>query len=241
MLPINSKHSRLGRILTGLASLIPRSAVVRVVGGPLRGWKWISGSLVHRCWLGLYEREQVLLFAAAARDASVVFDVGANVGYYSMIAAKRVGPGGQVHAFEPNSSAAVLLEEHVRLNRATNVVIHRTAIADTVGELKFWDGAGAESHLAEDGPTTVRSDTLDSMLAENALPPPDLMKIDVEGAEFRVLLGAESILRTARPSILIEVHGDPEAECLPHLRSFGYDIAMVDSHTFFATPGRTAD
>ena len=91
--------------------------------GPLRGALWLPRSATAGSWLGTYERELQEVFTAHVRPGDVVFDVGANVGFYSLLAARLVGPKGRVVAFEPAARNVALLEQHLRLNRVTNVIV----------------------------------------------------------------------------------------------------------------------
>src|SRR5215469_426004 len=88
--------TRIGRLLRLPLHLVGHSTVVRVLQGPLRGKRWIAGSAVHSCWLGLYEVTKVSRFAELLSRGDVVFDLGANVGLYSLLAALKVGYVGRV-------------------------------------------------------------------------------------------------------------------------------------------------
>src|SRR6476646_6054029 len=87
-----------GKILRLPLQLIGPNRVVRVLRGPLRGKKWIVGSAVHSCWLGMYERDKMARFAESLHMGDVVFDLGANVGLYSLLTAARVVRTGNVFA-----------------------------------------------------------------------------------------------------------------------------------------------
>ena len=87
-----SNRSVAGRLLRLPLALIPPALAMPVLQGPLRGYRWIVGSSNHGCWLGSYEYAKQRLFAQMVRSGDVVFDVGANVGFYTLLAACRVGP-----------------------------------------------------------------------------------------------------------------------------------------------------
>jgi hypothetical protein len=97
------RHAVAGRALRLPLRLIPRSLVVPILQGPLRGARWIVGSATHGCWLGCYERAKQQGFVRILAPGQVVYDLGANVGFYTLLAARRVGPTGEVHAFEPGA------------------------------------------------------------------------------------------------------------------------------------------
>jgi FkbM family methyltransferase len=156
------------------------------------------------------------LLGALQRNAIFV-DVGANVGYYTLLAARLVGPAGRVVAFEPNPAVRARLEAHVRLNQAEAVVqIQPFALADSdAGEIElFVPPAVAESGiaslelspaLAARGAAAVRvaGQRFDEWLDHTPLARIDVMKIDVEGAETAVLGGMRRVLAAAPPSHIV--------------------------------------
>jgi FkbM family methyltransferase len=154
-----------------------------------------------------------------AAPGSVVIDVGANSGVYAVpLAAAR--PDLEVHAFEPNPTVTRRLERNKALNRAANLLVHATALAETRGEAGFYrfdDDVTLSSlnrHAAEmhgkPQLTTVAVETIDSMFADQARRV-GFVKIDVQGAEFRVLQGAKACIAAHRPVILLE-HEDSHFE-----------------------------
>lgn len=134
-------QTRLGRALRWPLRALPPAAVLPVLQGPARGMRWVVGSGVHGCWVGCYEQDKVRLFAASLRPGDVVYDVGANAGYYSLVAARRVGATGQVVAFEPYSLNVAALSHHVALNRLGNVEVVAAAVAARSGRGTFTPGA----------------------------------------------------------------------------------------------------
>src|SRR5882757_5029521 len=89
----------LGRLLRLPLKLIPASAILPIMQGPGRGLKWIVGSYNHGCWLGSYEFEKQVIIPKIVRPGDVVCDIGAHVGYFTIIFARLVGPAGAVYAF----------------------------------------------------------------------------------------------------------------------------------------------
>ncbi|WP_425040532.1 FkbM family methyltransferase [Primorskyibacter sp. S187A] len=146
-------------------------------------------------------------------------DVGANIGLMSQVAAKVMGPDGRVYAFEPGAQALSYCKDNVA--RFPQVQIVAKAAMDAPGELTFFEGTGAcmvssstvEAHF--DGrdknvrEVTIEATTLDDFCASEAAVP-DVIKIDVEGAELSVLKGARRVLETIRPSVVLEVSFKPE-------------------------------
>lgn len=223
-----SSQTLLGKILRLPLSLIPTETEVRVLRGPLRGRKWIAGAATHACWAGTYEVERLRAFAGAVRPGATVYDVGANVGIYSLLAGLRTGPGGKVYAFEPAQRNLRYLHRHVELNHAQNCLILESAVSNTDGMCRFsaapWDFS--MGHLAPDGELPVPSVTLDTCVyGEKALRPPEVMKIDVEGGELQVLEGATKAIAEFHPALFLEVHGSQlHVACRDFLASRGYQV-----------------
>jgi len=117
--------------------VIPKKMVMPILSGPNRGLWWVSGSFIHGCWLGWYEKSCVQFVASLIRPGMVAFDVGANVGYYTLLLARGVGPNGRVIAFEPDPVNVAHLKEHMRLNKISNVEIVEAAVSDREGTVFF--------------------------------------------------------------------------------------------------------
>lgn len=88
---IDSKSLR-GKLLRLSLRLVPPGTIVPILSGGLRGKKWIVGSSIHGCWLGTYEYEKQVIFSNSVSPKSTGFDIGGNVGFYTLLASKRVGP-----------------------------------------------------------------------------------------------------------------------------------------------------
>lgn len=169
------------------------------------------------------ERE---VFLRAIRPGMTVFDIGANVGDYTRLFSVLVGPRGAVHAFEPIPQTHDILTRAVS-DRA-NVRVHHVAVGDGAATRDMTVVAGdfGQASLApqdhSDEPAAasretfqVRVVTLDDFMASSSIPPPDLIKIDVEGAERMVLDGARALIAEHRPVLFFEVFGE-------WTRRFGY-------------------
>ena len=222
------KDMRMGKIAALPLSVVPRAAVVPILYGSLRGRKWIVGSAIHRCWLGFYEHEKQRLISREVQPGSVFWDVGANVGFYSLLAAKFVGSG-KVFAFEPVPRNLSYLQEHLALNRVTNVEVLAMAVSDRNGTSSFEiEETGFMGHLADEGRITVPTATLDTLVEEGKVLPPDLVKMDIEGAEVMALRGASRTFQRFRPVLFLAMHGrEVETECRCLLKSWGYDCRNI--------------
>jgi FkbM family methyltransferase len=214
----------LARLLRLPLRLVPKRAVVRILSGRLAGARWVVGAGTHGCWLGTYEAEAQASFAAHIKRNDVVYDIGANVGFFTLLAARLVGEGGHVYAFEPLPRNLDFLRRHVALNKLTNVTILPVAVAATAGVLKFAEGANPSmGGLSATGALEVPTVALDELQHR----PPRFMKIDVEGAESDVLAGATKTLRTHHPTIHLSTHGWEQNErCTATLRAEGYDVHL---------------
>jgi len=218
--------SRLGRALRFVLRLVPGKAVVPVLQGPLRGALWIKGASVNGTWLGSYEAEKQSRFAEVVKRGDVVLDLGANVGFYTLMAARLVGPGGLVIAMEPLPGNLRLLYAHLGLNGVANVSVLPYAVAEKGGVMAFEEAeSNAMGRLGEGGALEVRTVRLDDLFAGAGAPVPTVVKMDIEGAEADALAGGERFFREARPKIFLATHGrEVHARCLDQLRSWGYRI-----------------
>lgn len=178
--------------------------VARSLGGGVRLKLYGDSRLCEMLYFDQFEPETRCFLDAYLRSGDVFLDIGANVGLYTVAAARIVGLGGEVHAFEPCSQTFSRLEENVRLNALRNVSCHRLALSDTNAEAQLsiakdgfdaWNSLG-KPYMGEDGGSeTVRTVTLDSFVDQHRLAGRiTVMKVDVEGWENQVLHGAETLL-----------------------------------------------
>jgi FkbM family methyltransferase len=170
------------------------------------------------------------------KPGDVLYDVGANVGAYTLVAAVGV-PGARVVAFEPSPANFAALCANVELNAVAGSVI---AVPLALGDRARWERLGGDSAVPGAAPslgagassdaTTVLVDTLDDVVERYGLPAPDHLKIDVEGAELEVLLGAGRQLGSGRlRSAMVELDHDREHDVVACLEGFGY--ALVERST----------
>jgi FkbM family methyltransferase len=230
------RRSLAGRLLRLPVRALPARSVMRVRRGPARGMKWIAGSSVHGCWLGTYELEKQKSLERFIRPGMTIYDIGAQAGFYTLFFSRLAGDRGKVYAFEPCSYEARFLIDHVRLNHLDNVRVVQAAVSEKRELLPMSSDRGmCENRLGDDPDTTLMVPTIS--LDDSGLPAPDLIKMDVEGAEAAVLLGAQGTMREARPVLFVALHGDEQRKtCSIILRDAGYSIHGLDGQSLSGAP-----
>jgi FkbM family methyltransferase len=169
---------------------------------------------------GIWEPEVTKYICPKIAQGMTVIDVGADIGYYTLLFAKRVGRDGRVIAFEPIPSAREKLEHNVRLNGYTNVKICDFALFSSNGQA-ILEGPFQISRINPAKTTSEKKDIqiqtkiFDECVSKLKVQRIDLVKIDVEGAELDVLRGMEQSLEKYHPLLLIELH-------TKHLSHFNY-------------------
>lgn len=172
-------------------------------------------------WLGTYEPDLQRAAQTHMRAGMSVADVGANIGYISLMAARLVGEGGCVFAFEALPDNISRLEENVSLNSLNSrVKIIHAAVTEKVGQTEFLThSSGAmgktEGSAGRDSAYNQRlrvpALTLDHFFFGQGHPPPQVVKMDIEGGEGLALAGMTRLLSQTRPVLLIELHGEQAA------------------------------
>jgi FkbM family methyltransferase len=209
-------------------------AVLPILRGPLRGFRWLVATRSSFLF-GTYEPTQTRLFEELVKPGDVVYDIGAHFGYYTLLSSKLVGDRGRIIAFEPSPANLARLYRHIELNDRDNVQVLELAVSDHEGTAHFETRTGSGvGHLADDGPLEVKLTTLDSL---TQLPLPQVMKIDVEGAEVGVLNGAKALFSKTKPVIFLSLHGDDlKKTCLELLSEYGYTFRQIEPMEIVALP-----
>lgn len=177
--------------------------MIPIRNGPLKGNKWIvsSGSKFVK---GTYEPLQTKVFLDHVKKGDTVFDVGAHVGYFTVLSSILTGGKGEVTAFEPLPLNLKYLKRHIHKNGCKNVKIIKSCIADKRGETFFDNSHGSGTgHISEGGKLKVKVESLDNLIRLKEIHAPDFIKVDVEGAEELVLKGAIQIIKECKPKLLI--------------------------------------
>ena len=188
---------------------------------------------------GGYEPALTAVLHALLGEGDHVLDVGANEGFFSVLAAKRVGAAGRVVAVEPQSRLQAVISRNLAENRLDNVRVVQTAVADRVGSALLSlspdinSGSSGLFRTARYRCPTERVDqtTLDELVERFDLAPIKLMKIDIEGFEYEAVLGSKALFRRgAVEYIALELHptilerrGKPLAEIVAFLHHCGYE------------------
>jgi len=197
-------------------------------------------------FFGGYEKEYCDYWMKLARQSIVIFDVGANIGLYSLLAA-AANPRAAIHAFEPTPEIAAALQENIRLNNLQNISVNHFGVSDYTGQAllqrfmggeDIYDGMNfisSEKTANENLPVAVI--TLADYCRQNEIARIDLMKMDIEGGEYNALLGAKNFLESQTIGCifleLVEAHanraGHSTVEIKQLLSNAGYRIFGLHS------------
>lgn len=181
---------------------------ITITGGQAAGLTIVALDTNIGYRLGTTEPELQDFLAAELSAGDVFYDVGANVGFFTLVASRAVGPTGRVVAFEPMARAAELLRRNAENNALHHIEVVQAAVAGHVGEANFTDGESSLSGRLTDESSGVSTPviTLDHACSDLGLPVPSIVKLDIEGAEVDAVAGMSHVLATASPTLLIEVH-----------------------------------
>jgi FkbM family methyltransferase len=164
---------------------------------------------------GEYEAGMRKTLETHLKPGSSFVDLGANEGYFTVIAGLLCGHGGRVLSIEPQERLLPVIRQNILLNRLSNVSLLNAAISDTPGSAELFltsdtnsGGSGFHRHSKYSLPTqTVQTLTLEQALDQHQLPQVDLMKIDIEGFEYEALLGSPQVFQTHRiKALALELH-----------------------------------
>ena len=212
---------------------------ITVAAGGAEGMKMeLDLHLEKDYWLGTYETELQATVDDLIQPGWVAYDVGANIGFVTLLLAKKIGDTGKIFAFEALSDNLERLNAHVEINGlAPRVRVIPGAVAATSEPLRFLVGPSGAMGKAEGSAgrpeghreaIEVPGISLDDFIYREGNPPPQVIKMDIEGGEVLALLGMPRLLAEARPLILLELHG-PEAARVSWetLTTAGYQISRM--------------
>jgi len=223
----------MGRALRLPGRLLPKSALIPIRRGPAKGMKWTVGANTHGCWLGTYELDKQRALMRFVRQGINIYDVGAQAGFYTLFFSQLVGPTGHVYAFEPCPIGGRDLVHHVEINHLVNVTILQVAVSDEDALTPFSiDRGTCKNGLTSESLLLVPTVRLDDLAYR-----PQLVKMDVEGGESRVLMGARRLVESEKPILFIALHGREQFESVTAiLREFRYDKFALDGTPIAGTP-----
>jgi FkbM family methyltransferase len=236
---------KLGPISTLIRRFLTRISpsghnVVMVSSGEIRGMKLnLDLGSEKDYWLGTYEVDLQNAVKSNVREGWVVYDIGANVGYISLVLAKAVGEKGQVIAFEALPTNVDRLYENIHLNGLdSRIMVVPGAVTDESGEVKFLvgpsgamgkvNGSAGRKDLYHEA-IEVSGIALDDFVYKDGNPIPQLIKMDIEGGEVLALKGMTRLISEARPLIFLELHGSEAASVAWEiLNSADYTICKMN-------------
>jgi len=227
-------------IRRGLNRLAPTGLVeVKIAAGDLAGFTiQLDMQIDKDYWLGTYEPELQSALRELVPTGALIFDVGANIGYVSLLLAKAAGVNGNVIAFEALPSNAEQLRRNVALNgMERRVKVVDRAVTQASGPVHFLvhasggmgkvaGSAGREDKYQSE--VTVPGISLDEFVYGQGNPPPQVVKMDIEGGEVLALPGMRRVLAEARPLMLMELHGPVSSRVAwETLNAAGYRICWM--------------
>lgn len=195
---------------------------------------------------GCYEPHLTRQLRALLEPGAVFVDVGANIGFFTLLAAARVGPAGRVHAFEAREDNLALLRRSLDENGFTNVDVHRCAVSDRPGDLAFFASGTWYSNgriVGDDEAGSERLPRVPALPLDQALadaPRVDVIKMDIEGAEARALAGMRGLLRRHRPVLLTEFSPDL-LRVSSGVEPAAYLTALAEEHRLYVLPADGAE
>jgi FkbM family methyltransferase len=229
-----------------LRRYLRRRQVVILNVGPGAGLRFCQAHSEENHGRGANELPVQEALARVLGRGGAFYDIGANVGYLTIVGAALVGPEGSVYAFEPVPANAAALRRNLALNGLAHASVVEQAVSDEAGRQTLvlaLDSGGAALSVADrppDAAGTIEVDvtTVDRFVGRTGVRPPSVVKIDVEGAELNVLKGMGATLESHRPAVLVEVDGptdervDAKARaCIDFLASRGYRVErLADSY-----------
>jgi FkbM family methyltransferase len=203
-------------------------------------------------YFGDYEKDEQRVIATNVKPGMTVLDVGANLGYFTLLMASLVGSSGKVIAFEPNPRMRGLLDANIALNTDLNdgrLKAESLALGAERGRLKFYcplqghEGVGGlrdTQRAPVEKVVDVEATTLDAYVEQQKIDRIDFIKLDIEGGELGFFKGAQRVLTQMRPTVLFEAtdkntaaYGYKATDLHGHLKALGYEISDAGSDENF--------
>lgn len=208
-----------------------------VASGPARGLLIDTAGSRPSYVLGTAEPLLQAFLSRHLAAGATMYDLGANVGFFTLVAAALVGPNGHVVSFEPSPRNAAALRRNVELNGLSQVIVREAAVSDVVGEASFDVAGDDQSGALGRGGSIVATTTVDVEVRRTGCVP-NVIKIDVEGAEDLVIAGMPATLDAHQPIIICEIHTDRPsfAHAVPRaLATAGYTLEWLEGDAVVGT------
>ncbi len=249
-LPLNFLESvtksKLSSRIRHLARLGLRYRTVTMTHGVGKGLLFNAGKASFAYAKGTSEVPVQEALESCLNTGDIFYDIGANVGFFTIIAAKLVGNTGHVYAFEPAPENASTIRNNVQINQFPHVTVLEKAVSSSsgTGKLLLTHDPGGNTLATAGSPPDVKGEmstelvSIDDLVAQGGVKPPDVVKVDVEGAEVEVLQGMAQTIKSFQPLIIYEIDDESQAdfarkqtEVESLLLEFDYDIQpLKDSY-----------
>jgi FkbM family methyltransferase len=224
----------LSSVLRKFARKYPEGSTVTITNGYLEGYRWIRyHRYVNGYWLGIYELPLQEAIIRELKSGDVFYDIGANAGFFSLLASKYVGPNGRVYAFEPLPENIQAIRGNFGVNAVETCELVEAAVTNNNGTIDFFQSADSSmasifNNKDQTGSISVSAITLDDFVHNHRSP--NLIKMDIEGAELLALQGGINLLtQSERPRLLIELHGEEVGiNVKNYLTDLGYTLLNTD-------------
>jgi len=211
-------------------------STAKIVSGPIKSYKiGIDFQSEKYYWLGTHEPKVQQIILKVAKRGMAIYDIGAHIGYFTILFSHLCKRKGKVFAFEPNPDNFQRLVQNIALNKIENIFPIKIAVAEKNG-IVFFDKTESNSQsrlVGEQKPgdggeniIKVETESLDGFVYKGKNPLPQIVKIDVEGAEGKVIKGMKRILREVRPLIICEIHNLEAAQEI-------WQVMGEGNYTFF--------
>jgi FkbM family methyltransferase len=207
-----------------------------IAAGPAQGLKMLLDLKSEKdYWLGTYETDLQAAGAKFISPGCIVYDIGANIGYISLLSAQLSGLKGKTFSFEALPANVERLKANVSINKLNSqIMVTHAAVIDNDQPVTFLIHASGAMGKAQgsagrdenySGQVTVPGIAIDSFVYDQNHPEPDLVKLDIEGGEGCALIGMKRLLSDKSPVFLIELHGEKAArQVWDYLLQFDYKI-----------------
>lgn len=221
---------------------VERIVLDKIRDQDIRLWYFFDSDIGRSLYLtGSFENETLSLIKQIIRPGNVIFDIGANIGQFSVFMSKCLAGSGIVYAIEPYGKNIQLIKKNIEINKVNNISIHQIAIAEASGPtiLRVYSDYAYNSLLLIDRKKllreeTVEAQTLDDFVEKNRITRIDLLKIDIEGFELSAFKGAVETLKKLKPAIIAEIQplnikalGIGRQDIIDYLSVFGYEAFLI--------------